>query len=276
MHLHHVRHVLVCAVASLTLGAIAHASPLLNVTFTGDSPGNTPSTAPPVAGGVSTHPTGAFVTGSGANSVLVQNTYTDTSTGNAFGNGNVAVFSDSDPGGIAFMAFQCDPADVQSTGMFTISWDWMEDKGIAATSSFFIAAQNQDRSKAISSIFLDLGENGGNIRSANGVDFGAFLGTAARGVSHHMDWVFNLDESNFSIATQLYLDGNLIHTQAREPLGPDGASDFGAFKINSAPSAVGVVAFDNLQIQAGNAVPEPASGVLAALVLCGLSRHRVR
>lgn len=242
--------------------APAHAAPLFDVPFTADVAGNPPDTAAANAGGVSTKPT--LTVAQSGNSVLVQNGYVDTITGNSLGTGNVMVLSDVGGGSNAVL-FQGAASDETSSGVYTVSLDWIEDSGITATSSAFIGLTNQPRSQALSSLFLDLGENAGNLRSGNSVNFGATLGTAARGVAHHLDWVVDLDQANFSIATEVYLDGTLLAVHRREPIGPphDGASAFGNLQIATSGPAVGTLAFDNIQIQAGrHVVPEPSGMVL--------------
>ena len=245
-----------CRAALLTAIAApcaAYAVPQFNVTFSNDVVGSAPNDAPANPGGVSTDPT--TVVAQPGTSILVQNGYTDTLTSNTFGTGNVAVFTDTG-GASTAMVLRGDIADEISSGVFTVSFDWLEDKGVTpSTSSFFLGLTNQNRGKNLSGIFLDLGEDSGNIRSANDVNYGATLGTAARGVPHHIDWVVDLDQADFSIATSLYLDGNFMHTQRRDPLVPnDGAPSFGALTFSSAGAATGVVALDNIKVQAGNAL----------------------
>lgn len=118
----------------------ARAEPRFDVRFTSDTPGSPPATAAANAGGLSTKPT-MVVTGSG-NSVLVQNTYVDSLTGNVLGggvlgDGNVVVLKDMGAGSNALL-FQGALADQVSSGVHTISLDWIEDKGIPASSSAFI------------------------------------------------------------------------------------------------------------------------------------------
>jgi hypothetical protein len=267
------------ASVAFTLFALApmatQAAPKFSVTFTNDVVGGAPNDAPANPGGASTDPT--LVATNPGTSILVQNGYTDTLTGNTFGTGKVAVFTDSSSSANSAMILQGNIADEISTGLFTVSFDWMEDKGVSpSTSSFFFGLTNQSRGKNLAAIFLDLGEDAGNIRSGNDVNWGATLGTAARGVPHHIDWVVDLDQSDFSVATSLYLDGNFMHTQRREPFGAsDGAPSFGAMTISSAGAATCVVAVDNIVIQAGNAVPEPASGLLLAGGALLLGRRRM-
>jgi hypothetical protein len=109
----------------------------------------------------------------------------------------------------------------------------MEDKGITAFSSGFIGLTNQPRNFNLSALFLDLGMDAGNIRSGNSVNFGGSLGTAERGVPHHLDWVIDLDQTDFTIATEVYVDGNLLHVHQREPIGlpHEGASAFGNLQV---------------------------------------------
>ena len=227
--------------------------------FTSDTPGNAPATAAANAGGVSVNPT--FIAPGAPNngtSVSVQNTYTDSLTNNVFGNGNVVVLNDGSVSVSSAALFQGAVADEISTGVFTVSLDWMQDSG-PASSSGFIGLTNQNRGKNLSALFLDLGEDVGNIRSGNDVNFGATLGTAARGVPHHLDWVVDLSQANFAVATKVYLDGTLLATQQREPFGiHDGASAFGSMAISTAAPAIGTLAFDNIQIQAGTHIAVPA------------------
>lgn len=240
---------------TLLCGLPAQAVPQFDVKFTADTPGIAPVTEPATAGGVSTKPT--FVSGdTGGNSTFVQSTYVDSMTGNAFGDGNVLVFTDADVETSNALLFQGAVADETNTGIHTISLDWMEDKGVTAFSSAFIGLTNQTRGQALSSLFLDLGMDVGNIRSGNSVDFGASLGTAARGVPHHLDWVIDLDQADFSIATEVYVDGALLHVQRREPIGAphDGASAFGNLQLAMSAPAQGVMAYDNIQIRSGRHV----------------------
>jgi hypothetical protein len=250
------RAVLICAIAA---PCAAYAVPQFNVTFTNDVVGSAPNDAPANPGGVSVDPT--TVVAQPGTSVLVQNGYTDTLTGNTFGTGKVAVVTDTGGASTATI-LQGAVEDEITSGLFTVSFDWMEDKGVSpSTSSFFFGLTNQNRGKNLAAIFLDLGEDAGNIRSANDVNWGATLGTAARGVPHHIDWVVDLDQSDFSIATSLYLDGNFMHTQRREPFGAsDGAPSFGAMTISSAGAATCVVALDNIRIQPGNALAQGWKG----------------
>ena len=243
----------------------ARGEPRFDVRFTSDTPGNPPATVAANAGGLSTKPT-MVVTGSG-NSVIVQDTYVDSMTGNVLGggglgDGNVVVFKDIGAGSNALL-FQGALADQVSSGVHTISLDWIEDKGIPASSSAFIGLTNQSRTQSLSALFLDLGDDSGNLRSGNSVNFGTTLGTAARGVAHHLDWVIDLNQADFSIATEVYLDGAFLANQRREPIGipHDGASALGNLAISTSGPAVGTLAFDNIQFRAGRHVAVPEAPV---------------
>jgi len=258
----HVKSVLSIAAVAATLTSTGVAAPLWNMDFEGASHvvGSVPNTTPPNTGGVSSNPT--FAGSTGAGTVLVQNGFTDTDTSNTLGS-KVAVLSKT-AAGSAQLQMQGDPADEVSTGTYTLSFDWIEDSLPAGSSSFFIGMTNQARSKSLSSIFFDLGEPAGNIRSGNSVNFGATLGTATRGAAHHLDWVINLSEANPALFSQVYLDGNLIATHQRDPVGVphDGASAFGSFTISHSAASVGTIAIDNIVLQAGShVVPEPASAL---------------
>ena len=210
---------LVVTICMVVCSGSARAVPQFNVSFTSDTPGSAPTTAPATAGGVSDKPTFVVPTEELFGTlVAVQNTYTDSLTGNVFGSGNVVVLKDSSDFVASAALFQGAPADEISTGVFTVSLDWMQDSG-PATSSGFIGLTNQNRGLNLSALFLDLEENSGNIRSGNDVNFGATLGTATRGVAHHLDWVVDLNQADFTIATELYLDGAFLAKQQREPLG---------------------------------------------------------
>jgi hypothetical protein len=269
---------LASATALLGIAAAAQAAPLWNMDFEGQFHvvGSQPNTTPPNTGGVSSNPT--FVGSSGNGSVLVQNGFTDTDTSSGL-TSKVAVLSRTGSPGSSVMLMQGDPADEVSTGVYTLSFDWIEDSLPAGSSSFFIALTNQVRSKNLSAIFLDLGQDAGNIRSANSVNFGANLGNAARGVAHHLDWVFDLSEPDPTQFSQIYVDGGLIGTyQQRDPIGGvhDGASSFGSFSIGHSVGT-GTLAFDNIIVQAGeHVVPEPASALTASIALLGLSVRRRR
>jgi hypothetical protein len=100
-------------------------------------------------------------------------------------------------------------------------------------------------------------------------------------LAHHLDCVIDLNQADFSIATEVYLDGSLLAVQRREPIGapPDGASAFGNLTLSTSGPAVGTLAFDNILVQAGrHVVPEPSVALLfgAAALLAPLVRRNRR
>lgn len=245
----------------------AQATPLFDVTFTADTPGNTPNTAPANAGGLSTVPTSATspVTG-----VKVLNNYVDSLTSAAFGSGNVLAF-DPSSGYTQVTAFQGALADAQGSGVFTIRFDIMEDKGSAATGFVRVGTTDQPGSKILSGFTIILGSDSDNIRADTSIDNSTILGTLSRGVAHHVDWVVDMDAPN-ATATSLYVDNVLLGTLPRDPVGGpyDGSPSFGRFKVSRDGDGQGTIVFDNFQIVSG-AVPEPA-----ALSLLGLSALALR
>lgn len=252
-------NIVVLPLAGALLCATADATPIFDVQFTGDTPGNSPNVASATAGGTSTLPTSVTspVTG-----VSVLNGYTDSLTSAAFGTGNVLAFNPSS-GYTQVTGFQGALADAQSTGIFTISFDMMEDKGSAATGFVRIGATDQPGGKVLSGYTIILGSDADNIRVDTSIDSSTILGTLSRGVAHHFDWVIDMDAPN-ATAASLYLDGNLLGTLPRDPVGVphDGASSFGRFKVSRDGAGDGTIVFDNFKIQSGNAVPEPTSAAL--------------
>lgn len=258
---------IVSASALIGIATAAQAAPLWNMTFEEASHvvGQAPNTTPPNTGGVSSNPTAAV--GSNNGSVLVQNGYTNGTTSSSLSS-KLAVLSRTGNPGTSYMLMQGDPADEVSTGVYTLSFDWIE--GPDAVGSFFIGVTNQARSAGLTNIFFDMGENVGNIRSANDSNWGATLGTAARGFAHHMDWVMNLDATDPLLFSQIYVDGVFLNNQREEV----GNVSLGAFSIGHSVGT-GAMAFDNIVLQAGeHIVPEPASLSLLGLGALVLRRRK--
>jgi hypothetical protein len=258
------------SLASALFTAAAQATPLFDVPFTGDTVGNSPNTAPATAGGVSTMPTSAtsLVTG-----VKILNNYVDSQTSAAFGTGNVLAF-DPSSGYTQVTAFQGDAADAQSTGVFTVSFDIMEDKGSAATGYVAIGMTDQPGSKVLTGLVLDLGLDADNLRVDTAIS-SAGLGTLSRGVAHHIDWVVDMD-APYATATSLYIDNVFLTTVPRDPVGGpyDGSPSFGRFKVSRAGDGQGTIVFDNFVIVSGNAVPEPAAISLLGMSALTMLRRR--
>ncbi|MHB9071645.1 MAG: hypothetical protein ACYC54_14900 [Sedimentisphaerales bacterium] len=244
------------------LAVSAQATPRFDVQFTGDTVGSQPSVAPAVGGGVSTNPTFWRDQTDKNVSTVVSNTYTDSVTGQVFGTGNVAVLTDNDATGYIVALHQGVAADEVSSGLHTVSMDFMIDSRADGTSSFFVSATNQARGLATAEMFIEF-DTGALRDSGNGGGFGI----ASKGYSHHVDWVLDLDLAR----TEYYLDGvfkgygALIETDF-----------FGNASLYSSGPAVGTMAVDNFVIQEGRyVIPEPVSMLIfAGAALLGVVRKR--
>ncbi|MHB9071643.1 MAG: SUMF1/EgtB/PvdO family nonheme iron enzyme [Sedimentisphaerales bacterium] len=212
------------------------------VQFTSDTPGNPPTTAASIAGVVNTKPT-SLVSEAGKNvSALVQNTYTDSLTHDVFGTGNVIVFTDYDSTGDILMQYQHAAADEVSSGLHTISMDFLIDRGYSSgIGKLYFDAKSRSRSSTFAELWINFDSYDAGIY---GTGFSCSL---LRGRYHHIDWVLDLDMAR----TEIYIDGIFKGYPAKIPGAP---SLFGDLDLYMADPARGIIAIDNIVIQAGRHV----------------------
>ena len=234
--------------AVLALTAASHATLLTDVTFTGNTPDQTPPVAGAVAGGVTT---------------TVQ--YANPSTGDAdlhawvrnsgyptVGDGTVLQLYDNVITAGANQAqtrFYLNAADVVSNvsaePVVTISWDMLRDNSLGAAPLFLnlrtLAGVNMTPQIAWSS--------GGNYVTFDGIQYASEFNQA-------YSYAIQLDYANDTVS--LFIDDNLQNTIAF-----DSNISFGRVEFSTSTSGRSIIVIDNFQIE--TSIPEPGSIALMGL-----------
>jgi len=243
----------------------ASAAPIWNVDFESDTVGLNPAVGVPTAGATNTIPSGILE--QFANTVLVQNGYTDTVNAGASLSSNVLVLSDVATNGQAGVIFDGADADAVSTGIYEIGFDMiLESTGDGLNN------------------FLDIRNTAGGVIA--GVQFtpsssrvrlveysspGAVSGVSDAIVSgtffdDDLSVVYRID---FGAGTQeILVDGTSLATGN---LPGSGAVNLDLFRFDTSGGAVEVWTLDNIT---GTVIPEPSSLLLLGLGLVGMVTRR--
>lgn len=246
----------------LAIASICNAYPLYDIDWEGDTVGATPPIATYVAG---TPSDGVQKIVVGANSsLLVQNGYTDSVTGQTLGS-KVAVASDA-AGQEARFDLRGE-ADAISSGSFSWSWDMLSD---TYSGNIYMELKNntghnmgtilfyQDQSDIASPIEIQLG----SYTAPHGTRTDAFMAGmfTSRGTPIHVDVDLDLDtravDVTLTSATES-VSGSLLLPFS----GTSGfADDIGRLYFRTTGGDVSVVAYDNIVT-----TPEPTTMVLLGL-----------
>lgn len=236
---------------------IAVSKPKFDVKFTGDTVAAAPSVGSAVAGGVSTNPT-SLTAGLG-NSILVQNTYTDSVTSNVFGaSGKVAVIKDLSSSSTTSLNFQGASSDAIAPpcGVAGVQWDMIVDSAHSG-GDFYM------------SFFNDSGaQTGGlvvNLATAGSTANMYFLTFSPPGT-----YVSSTFAGSFPYGKSVNVEARLDYITGKQALYLNGSlqgptanfattgNSFSIIQFYTTPAALGTVAIDNFQV----VVPRPKFDVV--------------
>lgn len=246
-----------CLSLTLALAATAEPFPKFKVDFSNGTPGSAPPTSAAVAGGTSTNAT-AVVTATGT-SILIQDTWTNFSSTTVFGNGNVAVITDTSASSTANLRFWGAQSDRTVNDRVSVSLDMMLDNVPGSTGNMLLILRHTNsttQAAIIGQLQLNLGTGVGSLSAYTNV--GASAGAMSipalgLGVAHRVEFVLHYDTGLYDL---LY-NGSLVATTNFAT-----QQGFGGFDIFLGSSAIGTVAVDNFQI-----IPETGT---ISLILLGL------
>lgn len=227
---------------------------LFDVRFTGGTVGAPPAVGPIVMGGITTVPQ-EVITPPG-NSILIQETHTDSITANVFGDGNVAVFN-ALAGGNKYMTFAGDSPDSLPGGVASIRWDMMIDSNSSAGAIEVL--YRDENVLLIGELYVDMqtGQCVWIVYSPAGTyESGSqFAGVVPIGTGVSMEVVLDFG----TMQQSLYID-NVLQSSAN--LAASSSLGQVAFLLNNLSR--GTVAIDNFQIAMN--IPEPGSTTLLSMV----------
>jgi len=238
-----IRMVIVLAAGIFGMSVLAvRATPNFSVNFNNGTPGSPPPTSLALAGGTSTNATAAYTSSPG--SILIQNTYTDPTSGFVFGNGNVAVLQHTNSSSFYnVLEFNGASSDAER-GNVLMSWDMMATSGSVGYGGFYARTTNFSIMGAAvfawsGYAYLDQIDGNGNYVSL------PLIGTFALGTNVHFDYKLDYTTGLQS----LYKNGALMGST-----GFNTNAAFGGIQIQMQPANTATLALDNFNI-----VPEPTT-----------------